>query len=245
MKRMNSDEIKEVQAILFKMLCTFKEICDDENLWYSLASGTMLGAIRENGFIPWDDDVDIYMLLPDRDRFRAAFQKRHPDGMVLMRSGVDQHYTKSHDKICYTLSQKYKIELDIYSLIGLPTDYRKRIRFIRTNHYLDMLFRCKYNKLKDSTPGHKPFLLLVRFVDLFIPDALINRIFASRESRYDLDKADYVSILSCGRKSKGYSRRIFGGTIDHVFNGVMFKIPSGWEEYLTQAYGDYMTPRKM
>ena len=245
MRKLDPEEIKEVQAILFRMLCTFKEICDAEGLWYSLAYGTMLGAVREKGFIPWDDDVDVYMMLPDREKFREAFEKYSHEGLVLQKMGVDRKYTKSHDKICYTLSQKYKIQLDIYTLIGAPSDARERTRFMWVNRISDKLFRAKYNKLKDSTPKHKPFLLFVRFVDLFIPDRLITRIHERRESRYDIDKSEYLITLIDRPRAKGCShRRMFSSTVEREFNGVMFRIPAGWNEYLTLYYDDYMIPRK-
>ncbi|MCQ2067848.1 MAG: LicD family protein [Bacteroidaceae bacterium] len=245
MRKLSPEETKEVQDILFGIMCTFKEICDAENLWYSLAFGTMLGAVRENGFISWDDDIDVYMMLPDREKFRRAFEKRHPEGLVLMKCYQDRNYTKSHDKICYTLSQKYNIQLDIYTLFGAPSDMRQQTGFRRRAHFADHLFRAKYNKLRDSAPKNKPFLLFVKFVDLFIPDRLISRIFASIESKYDFDKADYLtSIVGAPTYRRCYHKRIFSETVDHVFNGEMFRIPIGWDEYLTLTYGDYMTPRR-
>lgn len=245
MRSLSPEETKEVQAILFKMMCTFKDICDSENLWYTLAFGTLLGAVRENGFIPWDDDVDFYMMLPDREKFRVAFEKHHPDGLILKKCLNDSNYTKSHDKICYTLSKKYNIQLDIYSLIGAPSDVRSQTKFRRVNNFVDKLFRAKYNKLKDSAPKNKFLLLFVKCVDFFIPDKFIKRTFASIESKYDFDKSEYVtSIVGVPPHKRCYHKRIFNQTVDHVFNNVMFRIPIGWDEYLTLTYGDYMTPRR-
>lgn len=245
MRRLDPAELVEVQDILFEMLCTFKEICDSEKLWYSLAYGTLLGAVRENGFIPWDDDVDVYMMLPDRERFRAAFEKSHPEGLVLKRTGIDKKYTKSHDKICYTLSDKYNVQLDIYSLVGAPYDFKEQLRFMKMNFYTDNLFRAKYNKLRDSAPKNRRILPFVKFVDFFIPDRLIFRIFAKRERKYDFDKSEFLITLVDTPNGKGcLPRRIFNDTVNHEFNGVMFRIPVGWDEYLKIKYGDYMTPRK-
>ena len=65
----------EIKSILLGLLEEFDFVCRQNNLKYSLCGGTMLGAIRHKGFIPWDDDVDIFMLREDYEQFLAIFDK--------------------------------------------------------------------------------------------------------------------------------------------------------------------------
>ena len=66
-------EFEEVHGLLLKLLKAFKQICDTEKIWYTLAYGTVLGAVRHKGFIPWDADADVCIKLEDVERFRDAF----------------------------------------------------------------------------------------------------------------------------------------------------------------------------
>ena len=66
MRKIDSNELKEIE---YKVLCDFDDVCKEIGLPYSLAYGTLLGAVRHKGFIPWDDDIDVMMLREDYEKF--------------------------------------------------------------------------------------------------------------------------------------------------------------------------------
>ena len=72
MIHLTNDQLKRLQTIQMDMLLEVKRICGKHNIQYSLIGGTLLGAIRHNGYIPWDDDADIGMLREDYERFRIV-----------------------------------------------------------------------------------------------------------------------------------------------------------------------------
>ena len=84
----------------FEILCLVDDFCKENDIKYSLAFGTMLGAVRHNGFIPWDDDIDIMM---DRDnylKFISAWgKKHHPENLILQNKDTDHDFSQTHTKI--------------------------------------------------------------------------------------------------------------------------------------------------
>lgn len=246
MRELTNEETKELQTLMFKLMCTFKEICDKEGIWYTLAFGTLLGAIRHDGFIPWDVDADVFIKITDKEKFRKAFENNKPEGMVLRNYNKDKRYLKSHDQLCFEGEQKYyNIHVDIYPLIGAPSDEKEQNHYMKESFYLDKIFRSKYVDIRECKPKNKPLVLIAKILDFFIPDSLIRKNILKRESRYDFEKAEFwTSLVNYGDARSCMPKRIWENTEDHVFEGVQFKIPTGWDEYLTRCYGDYMTPKK-
>lgn len=246
-RELTPEETKQVQAGMFEQLCAIRDICDAEGIWYCLAFGSMLGAVREKGFIPWDNDVDIYVKASDKDRLRDAFDRRHPKGLVMKKYGVDRKFTKSHDKIVFAQNEiDFDTHLDIYYIFGAPSERSKQARFAKMNFFLDNVLRCKYNPLKYSTPKNKPFVFVCKIFDFFIPDSLIARIFQSRENKYDFCSSEYFTSITGDPVAENcFPKRLVENSVDVEFNGQLFKIPSDWNLYLTQVFGsDYMTPKR-
>ena len=73
--KLTSEQRKKIQSLELDMLIKFDEICKENGISYTLAGGTMIGAVRHNGFIPWDDDIDIYVLRDDFNKIRGIFPR--------------------------------------------------------------------------------------------------------------------------------------------------------------------------
>lgn len=132
MREINEKETKYVQEKLLILLKTAKEICEKENIWYSLAYGSILGAVRHNGFIPWDTDADIFIQLPDKQRFREAFKKHKPDGIRLKNHDIERKCLQSHDTLVFEDKMMIDdIHLDIYPLVGAPDSPSEQRKFAK------------------------------------------------------------------------------------------------------------------
>lgn len=229
--------------LMFELLLTFKEVCEKNSIWYSLAYGSLLGAVRHNGFIPWDNDADVFLMLPDKERFRDAFEK-HDTGRVKLRNcDTETRCLQSHDSLYL---EDEKIHLDIYLLVGAPSDFDERKRFTFKSHYLDRIIRSKYVDIKKVKRKNIPLVIGAKFVDHLFSDETLRKNIKSRETQYDFDTAEYLVDLGCDGGPDGcIPKRIFLSMIDSEFNGVNFKIPQNYDEYLRRTYGDdYMTPKK-
>ena len=142
-----NEDIKKVQDRVFVLLKAFKDICEKENIWYSLSGGTMLGAVRHNGFIPWDPDADVVIMLPDKDKFREAFKKHQPEGISLGNYDYDRHNLHSHDTLYFANNEgfeKYDIHLDIFPQVGAPSEYKEQGKFAKSASIWNKIIKSNY-----------------------------------------------------------------------------------------------------
>lgn len=244
-----SEEIQRIQERVFILLKTFKDICDKEHIWYSLSGGTMLGAVRHNGFIPWDPDADVVIMLPDKDKFREAFKKHKPEGIMLGNFDFDRHNLHSHDTLYFENDEgfeNYDIHLDIFPQVGAPSDYKKQEKFAKSASIWNKIIKSKYVDLSKCLKKNKPLVVCAKIFDFFIPDKCLRGIIHKKESKYNFDEAEYVmAIANYGKAENCIPKYIYEKMIEKEFNGVKFSIPEEYDVYLTRYYGkDYMTPRR-
>lgn len=252
-------DIKEIQSVSYEILRTIKRICDQENLKYVLAWGTLLGAIRHKGYIPWDDDVDIMMPRPDFEKLMLYFDEhkrelqpyeplnlqKNQDYPYMLPRIIDNRY------ILETTNEKecgMGIFVDIYVLDGAGKTIDEAIQKMNTTKkYPSFIFLASRIYLhKGNTKGFlrlilKPFAFFYakwRGKQFFVNKLL------SKIDKTNYDCCDYVANLEWGTipfyevmNKKSIEERIL---VD--FEGEKFYAPKNYDEILTKLYGDYMTP---
>ena len=243
MYNFSEKQFEEVHSLLLGLLKVFRDICEAEGVWYTLAYGTVLGAVRHKGFIPWDADVDVCVKLCDVDKFRQAFYKHSPEGIVLNDRSRNPKNTKSHDTLAYDRNVGYPdIHLDIYPLVGAPEDAAFRKRYRKYSYNLGRIFKSKYVDISECLDKNKPIVFIVKMIGKLIPNKFIKANIHNRETKYDMDKSNYWMCLSCSYdaipKSVWATRALLQFEDDEFYG------PGDWDLYLKSLYGDYMTPRK-
>ena len=145
MKQLSIQEMREVQMGILDEVHSF---CKQNGIKYSLADGTMLGAVRHKGYIPWDDDIDIYMYRTDYDRFESLFPsvyKEHYEMLSIHRDhNWHQNYTKVFDNRTVTglntrLVTPYGVNIDVFPLDDVPDDvneWKTYIRGLKTRFFI-------------------------------------------------------------------------------------------------------------
>lgn len=213
----------------------------NNNIWYSLAFGSMLGAIRHNGFIPWDNDFDIYIKINDMKKVRTLIANHSLPETIFRTRGIN-HCTSSHDFLLST-----KIDnccLDIYPLIGVPRENNKRIIFSYICYFADMAFRHKHVNIMKCFPKNRIKATIVKMCTQIIPDSIIERFFQKIESKYEMSNAVYVkSVCGVFAPHDCFLREFLDHRVMHKFEDSSFMILEEYDSYLKTIYGDYMTPK--
>lgn len=243
MRNFSDQELAVIHGYLLQLLKEFKRICDAENIWYTLAYGSVLGAVRHKGFIPWDTDADVCIKLSDVDKFRDAYYKHHSEGFLLNDRKRDPKALESHDTLLLKEETGYPfIHLDIYPLVGAPNDIEDQIKVWRRNFNIDRIFRSKYVKLSDCLKKNRVKVFFVKLLDWFIPNSYIKASIRRREHEFDVATSDYLTALAAPYKP--VPKKVWDNIELMKFEDTEFYVPGDWDGYLKSLYGDYMTPRK-
>ncbi len=241
----NLDEMKHIELEMMKEIHAF---CLAHNITYSLGYGTLLGAVRHKGFIPWDDDIDLIMPRPDYDRFIQSFQSEH---YKVISSSLDPTYyypyAKVYDRRTYlqeTLRHSYPdmgVFIDIFPVDGLPSDKRQQVRLYTRQKFLYKLhMSMKYYLSKEWSIAKNLLLLVSRGMALFFP---LGKVIASLERNYLLypyDTIKDVAVMVGEAQLVTIARSSFEHPVLLEFEDTSFYAISEYESNLTGLYGDYL-----
>lgn len=239
----NGVDMDDLQKENLRLLRAFIERCEKYNIWYSLAYGTMLGAVRHNGFIPWDRDVDVYIQLPDVFKIRQIFKDDLPNNSRYLSRGITKKYTSTHELLESSVVKG--AHLDMYPLVGAPSEEKEQAKFTRNIYYLRKILKSKHVDISMCLPKNRNMVRIAKFIDLFISDGTIEKIYKKYETMYDFESSEYVvALVNYGKASNCVRKAIFMDMTKHVFEDLYCLIPKDYDSYLTGIYGDYMTPKK-
>lgn len=242
-------DIKKLHEVQYDILVEFDRICKKYGLTYFLAFGTLLGAFRHNGFIPWDDDIDTLMPYEDYLKLMEISSEEWNDPYFLQTCDTDKEYrfcfckvrnsnttliTKGLDHI--DINQG--VDIDIYPLIHLSDDDRERRRQYRRT-ILYMLLQVNEppkNHGKIYYYGGKICLTLMPKV---LRSKLLDRLKANITS-FQNEATEYSYII-CGNLEIMYQvlkTAWFAESVNHIFENKFFPVPIGAQEWLKIRYGE-------
>lgn len=246
MKPLSPEELKIYQM---NILDTVAEFCEKNNIKYWIDSGTLLGAIRHGGYIPWDDDIDIGMLREDYDRFLSEFNETSEEFKVYsIENNQDFPYPFAKVLDLSTelyepnkeLGQKLNVNIDIFVYDLAPDDGQKLKKMYDKRDLLRRLHDirnpvCPLSK----NPVKKVVMAILRVLIKVFPKNFFMKKMAQNSKKYAAQNFENVgnftafSRISC-------SKHVFDECIDVKFEGRTYKMPAGYDEWLKAFYGDYM-----
>ena len=245
--------LQEQKDVAVSVLSEIDEICRKNNFIYSLAYGTLLGAIRHNGFIPWDDDIDIMMPREDYLRF-IDYCKNNKTNFELASSFTDPDYgyifSKACDKETIVIPgnmkwKKHGIQVDIFPIENLGDDIdAAKKEFMKKRFQRQLLVawnweRFEKNKNKSFSYNTAKFIFFV--MSRFASNKRLAKSIHNYYGRFTYEKKQYGGIV-CGayQKREIMPMHIYEEYTDVIFEGKHFKAIAKYDEYLTIVYGDYM-----
>ena len=252
---MQKMSIEEIKACEYELLCKIDTVCREQSLRYSISGGTLIGAIRHKGFIPWDDDIDIAMPRPDYEKF-ISYCKSHDTGFGLLAHDLNSNYrnlfAKVYDKDTIILDEttdlkdtELGIYVDIFPLDGLGNSERDaKKQFFSAEIEREILNATNWLKFSKSKT-HKWYVEPIRYFVFILSricnaNHLIEKI-ENKNSKYSFDESEYAGCL-CGsyRLKEIMKKEVFSNYIDLSFEGGVFKGFRDYNEFLSRIYGDYM-----
>ena len=243
--------LEQIQSRLLQILIFFDSYCKDNNLRYWIAYGTLLGAVRHEGFIPWDDDVDVMMPREDFERLIQTFKDSNDRFFIRdwNNSGISNPFPKLCDSEVLLESWGYKgvlqenLWIDIFPVDGAPDEFREYRRWKRADRRLLYIAWSQTRKsVRMISKVAKSIIAPVSRLFIDYKDCM-NRI-NDRWKKAFLSSSDYVTCVGCDVNGVGYSyfpRSCFDETVELEFCGHRFPAPRGYERMLEITYGDYLT----
>lgn len=249
--------LKETQQASYEVLKRIKDLCDKLGLKYVLAWGTLIGAIRHHGFIPWDDDLDIMMPRPDHNKL-VKYMLEHKEEVApleVFNSDTCKDYpymlTRISDSryILHTDNEKdfgLGCFVDIYVEDGVGNSKEEGLNVMNKTHGLCSLIFLSTRKryVFGLTQG---WLKKIIKVPAFIYAHIMGKKYFERKLMKYVNAADYehsswVANISWGTYPEWevYPKTIFEDTIDVDFGDEKFRAPRAYDKVLRQVYGDYM-----
>lgn len=240
-------DIRPLQLRILDILTAFNHVCSEHNLRYYLWAGTMLGAVRHGGFIPWDDDLDIAMPRRDYDLLMQNANEWMPQPYELVSYETDpEHYPLPFAKLqdaSTTLIERMHLSylggiyMDIFPLDGMPSSkLQQRLHFIRYQWLKKALYFVHRDPYRH---GHGPSCwlpLLCR--KLYTMQGLQEKI-RNMQRAYDYDTADLIVDHDDGLKGV-MPKSLLGNPTPVQFEGKTVMGVEHPHEYLTLKYGEYM-----
>lgn len=241
MKELSLEELKVIELDILKM---FHAFCEEHNIRYFLAYGTLLGAIRYKKFIPWDDDVDVILLRQDYDRLLNEAEQVLDSEKFYLQKEFSEHWPMFFSKLRLnntTCLEKYhpkdpQIHQGIYIDI-FPCDNCAKSKLGRKIQFYAskvVIAKALYKRGYDTdSKKKKAFMKICRF--------LPNKLFLAITKAGKADSNMVHSFLggASGFKKSVYPRKYFLTQIQAPFEGKYYPIPAGYDRLLRILYGNY------
>lgn len=247
------DRLRILHETELEILLLFKSICEEYSLTYYLTAGTLLGAVRHKGFIPWDDDIDVAMPRKDYDKFCEIAQKKLGKNFFLQNYKTDRNFpfyfskirkvnTKVEEEIFLDVTINKGIYIDIFPLDVCPKNIYGAKVFFKSVEFISFVALSKVSEIYE--PGYSKLLAKV-FVNMFQLFSL-QWLYFLRENIVACIKVVSSGEMICtvggthGYPKETYFGDWFDSSTKLTFEGEFFPVPIHWDKLLTSMYGDYM-----
>jgi len=248
---------KKLHSCQLLLAAELKRICEKHNIKYFMIAGTLLGAVRHKGFIPWDDDMDFAIMREDFAKFLTVCKAELGDKFILQDMFSDKYYalpvaklilkgTKFIERNASKNKSQKGIFIDIFPYDSIPDDENSRKKHNKNTYFLKRQFLAKqgYTIAKKGEVLKNIVYFMLKILSLFVPKNYIRNRLDKELRRFEKENTKKVAALggAYGYTKESVERKWFEQTVELPFEGITLAAPKEYIEYLTYFYGDYMTP---
>lgn len=251
-------EIKKIWAVELTLLQKFMEVCDKYNLHYYADAGTLLGAVRHRGFIPWDDDIDIVMFRNDYDKLSQIAPEEFETPFFWQTAYTDIDYPRGHAQLRnsnttaildtekqYHYKFNQGIFIDIFVLDGV-VDNKLLLKIEqKTINILKREIRTLCRDKSSFSAKDKLIYFILKILKVSSKD-----LFAKMEQclrKYSVDEYEYAAPLGFifETEKRIRNKHLYDDVVWLDFENLKVPVPAGYHEFLSKRYGNYMEPAQV
>lgn len=244
MRRVQGEELKKIQLGILDQVADF---CEKNDINYWIDCGTLLGAIRHKGYIPWDDDIDIGMLRKDYERFSELFNDRDDQyRFICAEKTLNAYY--AHGKVLDTTTTLYEpdvngyktcINVDIFVYDNVPDEKMAEKMYDKRDKYRFFQGVRFATEKPSGNALRRAMVYLFRYMLKLLPKDYFIQKMAGNAKQYRNQETKYVGNFTSFARML-CEKDVFDSFITAEFEGKAYKIPVGYDRWLKAFYGDYM-----
>lgn len=250
--------VRELQQVDLDITCEIVKICSKYDIKYFIISGTMLGAVRHHGFIPWDDDMDLGMMRDQYEKFLDVAKAELPPHLKLVTYKNSPNYPYFISRVADTETvveekrqagerKRTNISVDICSIDGSPNNViLRKLYYFRVMYHRALMSLC----YKDSIDLERKRSLPERMLLWVMERVPVEKMTTPYKQKCKIDKllrhndvyhSKYIgNLMGAYRTKEMIPAEYFGKGADYQFQGMILRGVEKYQEYLTYLYGDYM-----
>lgn len=256
-------DLSKLQIAELDILKTFIKICEENNLRYFLCYGSMIGAIRHQGFIPWDDDIDVAMPRPDYQKFMEISSSVLPDNLYFSTYKLGKEHITLSSMIInknkdFTLNNANTVTetgawIDVLAIDGAPAEgIQRKLFFVKYLYRRTMCQLSHFNEvvnLKKKRPWYEK--VVIKIAQLTNIERFLNPVKAGEKyhrllSSVPYDTAKEVATFQGDDRLEGIvPKSVYGNGKKYKYEDIYVIGPDDYDTYLKCYYPNYMTPPPM
>ena len=250
MENLEEIKIEELKRIQLEILDNVANFCEKNKINYWLDCGTLLGAIRHKGYIPWDDDIDIGMLREDYERFMELYNKENEQYKFYCIEN-NKKFDYPHGKVIDTNTILYEPDMKHGKKIGVYIDVFVYDNAPDDNLEVEKMFKKRDKLLILNVVKNSPYFVskstliqkILRFIGYYVlkllPTGFFSKLLIKNSSKYKNCETNKVGNFTSYSKV-AVDKDIFSSFVQVRFEDRMYSAPVGYDKWLKSFYGDYM-----